>query len=400
MKLPYYNEQTICLIELTLCAGIGPVMGRYLLQYFGTPEAIFRSSIAGLQEISGLRSNQIQSIINGANCAQAKAIMLQHESLNILCITLLDTAYPYRLREFADAPLVLFYKGQLEWNAKRVIGVVGTRKPTPAGRAMVVQMIADLQETDVVVVSGMAYGIDVIAHETAVDCKIPTWAVLANGLEKIYPSAHQAFAKKMLAEKGGLISEFPAYTVINPNFFPRRNRIVAGLCDALLIIESGIRGGSMITASIAHGYSRDVFAIPGRPIDKNAEGCNFLIQKNMASLCVSAQDIVERMNWDLFEKFAKPEIDNRRESAEVDRGNTLPPPKKTLKQVELFESLSPTEKQVMEWIVSGNDNTNTMVRQQKCSSTAISVALLELELKGLIAAVPGNQYQIISAFYP
>lgn len=388
MKLPYYNEQTIYLIELALCEGIGPVMGRHLLQYFGNPEAIFCSSISALQEISGLRSSQITSIVNGAKCVQAKAIMQQHESLNILCITLLDAAYPYRLKEFADAPLVLFYKGELEWNAKRVIGVVGTRKPTPVGRAMVVQMITDLQELDVVVVSGMAYGIDVIAHETALQCKIPTWAVLAHGLEKIYPSDHQQFARKMLMEKGGLISEFPAYTPINPNFFPRRNRIVAGLCDALLVIESGVRGGSMITASIAHGYSRDVFAIPGRPIDKNAEGCNFLIQKNMASLCVSTQDIVERMNWDSFDK---PLFDNSKK---------CPSPKKTVRQFELFDSLSPTEKQVMEWIVAGNDNSNSMVRQKKWSATAISVALLDLELKGLIAAVPGNQYQIISAFYP
>lgn len=369
-----YNEETIAAMELGLCGGIGPVLGRVLIEHFGSAVGVFGAAPAALLQIPGISKKAHYNIIHSAksNLDEARELAKLHTSLGICALSISDNRYPYRLRELADAPLCLYYKGEIEWDAPRILGVIGTRKPTSHGCEEAKKLVGEMKPFDAVIVSGMAYGVDAIAHKRALETGQITWAVLAHGLEKIYPAAHHAFAAQMLAGRGGLISEFPAGTKMHPDYFPKRNRIVAGLCDAIAITESGLKGGSMITARIAHGYNRDVFAIPGRPSDLASIGCNFLIQKNMAQLIQSANDIGEAMNWE-----------NKNGTS---NGQNNP-------QLHLFEQLNPIEKQVMQWLMEGITHPNTMLQQQQWNASKISMALLDLELKGLISTSGGNQYR-------
>jgi DNA processing protein len=369
-----YNEETIAAMELGLCGGIGPVLGRILIEHFGSATAVFGAAPAALHQIPGL-SNKVQyNIIHSAksHLDEAREYAKKHIANGISVVSISEKNYPYRLKELADAPLCLYFKGEIDWDAPRILGVIGTRKPTPHGSHEAKKMVEDMRPFNPVIVSGMAYGVDAIAHRTALETGQTTWAVLAHGLEKIYPAAPQAFAKQMLASRGGLISEFPIYTKMHPDYFPRRNRIVAGLCDAILVIESGLKGGSMITARIAHSYNRDVFSVPGRPSDLASVGCNFLIQKNMAHIVQNANDIGESMNWE----NQNPTSNNQNSQ-----------------QLNLFQQLNPIEKQVMQWLVEGINHPNKMLEKHQWTASKISMALLDLELKGLIYSTAGNQYK-------
>jgi DNA processing protein len=369
-----YNEEAIAAMELGLCGGIGPVLGRILIEQFGSARSVFGAAPAALRQIPGISQKAQYNIIHSAksNFDEAREFAKKHIALGISVVCISQENYPYRLKELADAPLCLYYKGDIVWDAPRILGVIGTRKPTPHGAHEAKKMVEDIRAFDPIIVSGMAYGVDAIAHRTALETGQKTWAVLAHGLEKIYPAAHQTFAKQMLAGGGGLISEFPAGTKMHPDYFPKRNRIVAGLCDAVLVTESGIKGGSMITASIAHGYNRDVFAVPGRPSDLASKGCNFLIQKNMAQITNQAADIGEAMNWE----NKTPNSNNNHNS-----------------QLHLFQNLNPVETQVMQWLMEGINQPNKMLEKQQWNASKISMALLDLELKGLICATGGNQYR-------
>ncbi len=369
-----YNEETIASMELGLCGGIGPVLGRMLIAHFGSALEVFCAAPAALHKIPGVTNKVFYNLIHSAKSqmSEARELAKTHEKLGICAVSITDIRYPYRLKELADAPLCLYYKGNIEWDAPRILGVIGTRKPSPQGCGETKKLVEEMKAFDAIVVSGMAYGVDAIAHRAALESDQTTWAVLAHGLEKVYPAAHQAFAKQMLAGRGGLISEFPANTKMHPDYFPKRNRIVAGLCDAIAITESGLKGGSMITARIAHGYNRDIFAVPGRPTDLSSTGCNFLIQKNMAQLIQSANDIGESMGWE-------------NQSSPINNSN--------YNQLQLFEQLNPIEKQVMQWLMEGISHPNKMLQQQQWNASKISMALLDLELKGLISTTGGNHYR-------
>ena len=370
-----YNEESIAMMELSLCDGIGPVLGKHLLHHFGSAAAIFQATKKDWDQIAGLSQKQsFQLHISKENqLKSAKKLAETHAQLGISVTTINSDEYPYRLKELANGPLLLYCLGSNNLNTKRIVGIVGTRKPSPQGIGLTKKLIEELSAFDISIVSGLAYGIDIVAHQAAIDLGIPNWAVLAHGLEQVYPSPHKKQALKMIDGMGGLISDFPAHTKMHPDYFPKRNRIVAGLCDALLVIESGVKGGSMITASIAHGYNRDVFAVPGRPSDKPSEGCNFLIKSNMAQLVTCGKDIAEAMNW-------TPNI----ETNAADNSNNS--------QISMFSKLNPIEQQVMHWLLNGVHNPDEMLNQNQWSASHISMALLDLELKGLITTLPGNQY--------
>lgn len=369
-----YCEETVAMMELSLCEGIGPVVGKHLIHHFGDAQRVFLATKSDWQDQAGINAKlsfQLQlSKDNG--CKAARELAATHQKLGIRGTALHHPDYPYRLKELANAPLVLYSKGEIPWNGPRILGVVGTRKPTPQGAALTREWVEELQAFNVSIVSGLAYGIDILAHKAALQANIPNWAVLAHGVDHIYPPPHQSTAESMIDHGGGLLSDFPANTKMHPDYFPKRNRIVAGLCDALLVIESGVKGGSMITASIAHGYNREIFAVPGRPSDSASSGCNFLIKQQMAHLTRDVDDIAEVMGW------------SRRGPA-----NT---PQNPERQLSLFGNLNPIEQQVMQWLIAGVQKPDEMLQKTEWSASHIAMALLDLELKGLVTAQAGNLY--------
>ena len=208
------------------------------------------------------------------------------------------TDYPKRLLNCYDSPTLLYYKGEADLNSEKIIAVIGTRNHTEYGKQVTEKLIRELTEQNVVVVSGLAYGIDAIAHKAAVKNNLKTVGVLAHGLDQVYPSQHTGLAKEMLQAGGGLLTEFRSKTKPDKHNFPTRNRIVAGMSDATIVIETGIKGGSMITAELANNYNKDVFAYPGSVNDGKSAGCNYLIKNNKAVLLTDAQELIELMNWE------------------------------------------------------------------------------------------------------
>ena len=296
------------------------------------------------------------------------------EKNNIRLICKGDKDYPYRLAECNDAPLVLHGMGNADLNAKHIVSIVGTRHASEYGKSVCENFVADLAKfvPGTLIVSGLAYGIDVCAHRAALKAGLPTVGVLAHGLDRIYPTAHRPTAKSMI-ENGGLLTEFMSGTNPFPQNFVQRNRIVAGMADATVVIESASKGGSLITASLAQGYDRDCFAFPGRINDQYSQGCNELVSRNRAALITSAYDFVEAMNW---------EVATKKKSAED-------------LQTELFPDMSPEETAVMTALRENSDGlqVNQMVVQLNTPINKLLPLLFEMEMKGYIKAVAGGCYR-------
>ena len=296
------------------------------------------------------------------------------EKNNIRLICKGDKDYPYRLAECNDAPLVLYGMGNADLNAKHIVSIVGTRHASEYGKSVCENFVADLAKfvPGTLIVSGLAYGIDVCAHRAALKAGLPTVGVLAHGLDRIYPTSHRSTAKSMI-ENGGLLTEFMSGTNPFPQNFVQRNRIVAGMADATVVIESASKGGSLITASLATGYDRDCFAFPGRINDQYSQGCNELVSRNRAALITSAYDFVEAMNW---------EVATKKKSAED-------------LQTELFPDMSPEETAVMTALRENSDGlqVNQMVVQLNTPINKLLPLLFEMEMKGYIKAVAGGCYR-------
>ena len=296
------------------------------------------------------------------------------EKNNIRLICKGDKDYPYRLAECNDAPLVLHGMGNADLNAKHIVSIVGTRHASEYGKSVCENFVADLAKfvPGTLIVSGLAYGIDVCAHRAALKAGLPTVGVLAHGLDRIYPTAHRSTAKSMI-ENGGLLTEFMSGTNPFPQNFVQRNRIVAGMADATVVIESASKGGSLITASLATGYDRDCFAFPGRINDQYSQGCNELVSRNRAALITSAYDFVEAMNW---------EVATKKKSAED-------------LQTELFPDMSPEETAVMTALRENSDGlqVNQMVVLLNTPINKLLPLLFEMEMKGYIKAVAGGCYR-------
>lgn len=298
------------------------------------------------------------------------------ESNNIKLICFGDKEYPYRLAECPDAPLVLHSLGNADLNARHIVSIVGTRHASEYGKALCENFVADLARfaPDTLIVSGLAYGIDVCAHRAALKAGLPTIGVLAHGLDRIYPGAHRATAKQML-DNGGLLTEFMSGMEPFPSNFLQRNRIVAGMADATVVVESASKGGSLVTASLALGYDRDCFAFPGRVNDQYSQGCNELVSRNKAALITSAWDFVEAMNW---------EVATKKKSVEE-------------LQTELFPELTPEETSVMTALRDSSDGlqVNQMVVQLNMPINKLLPLLFEMEMKGLVKAVAGGCYRAV-----
>lgn len=363
------TEHAFWNIALSMVDGIGPATTRKLLKAFGSARSAFD---AGRRELTRIKITPevVSQIADKKTLAEAEKEIQFVERNNITPLFIGDENYPYRLRQCLDAPVVLYTRGNFEISPPRVLSIVGTRQATAQGKEICEKIVRDLAGIEVLVVSGMAYGIDFCAHQACVKNKVQTAAVFAHGLDLIYPSAHRKVAEQML-ENGGWISEFKSEIPMDKNFFPRRNRIVAGLADATLVIESDKKGGSLITADLASGYSREVMAVPGRPGDLRSEGCNWLIKNSKAALVESAEDILNLMSWKGPKKAPLPI------------------------QLSVFPSLSDEELKVARCMnQNGAMSIDVLADKTGKHMSEISFLLLNLELEGLVKALPGKRYML------
>ncbi|QEH43709.1 DNA-processing protein DprA [Chitinophaga sp. XS-30] len=360
-------------IALTLIPQVGDVVAKELLSHFGTATDIFQARRHQLERIPGVgtfRASAIRGFKDFAEVDQEIGFMNRHD---IRPVFYTDDAYPERLRQCYDSPVLLYCKGSADLCAPRMLGIVGTRKPTAYGLAVCTELVASLAPHNVTIISGMAYGIDIAAHRAAVAHGLPTIGVLAHGLDRLYPATHAATARQM-EHNGGLLTDFRSGTEPNRQNFPRRNRIVAGLCDATLVIESGQRGGSLITADIACSYHRDVLAVPGRTNDPASAGCLELIKQHKAALITSAEDIMQALNW-----------------------RPAAPVKPLAPQTHLFYDLN-EEQQLIVKLLQGNTplHIDEIQARSGIPQNRIPGLLLELEMQALLRSMPGNTYQLIN----
>ena len=357
-------------IGISLIPGIGDINGKKLVAYCGGAEAVFKEKKRALLKIPGIGTTTVDSIISQKVLKRAEEEIVFINRYNIKSFFFTDKTYPQRLKHCIDGPLLLFYKGNTDLNTNRIVGVVGTRKASEYGKETTGKILEELAELDVLVVSGLAYGIDTLAHKSALKNNLNTIGVLAHGLDRIYPATNKSLAEKMVSN-GGLITDFISKTNPDRENFPKRNRIIAGMVDALIVVESAIRGGALITANIANSYDRDVFAFPGKISDKYSEGCNFLIKTNKAALIQSGKDISYIMQWE---------------------SKTNKPPK----QQKLFADLDSDEKMIIEILQKGEScSIDYIVLQSKLSNSKIASVLLNLEFKGLVKNLPGKMYKCL-----
>jgi DNA processing protein len=363
------QSQQLYQIALTLIAGIGPVKAKLLIAQCGNAEQIFREKKNVLLKIPDIGALTI-SLLHDKKILQRaeQELRFVHErGIQILFYT--DTHYPERLKSCDDSPVVLYTRGKMELNTQRVISIVGTRTATSYGKGFCAELLQGIKAYSPLIISGLAYGIDVCAHRNAVNTGLATAACVAHGLDKVYPSLHAPLAAEM-EKNGGLISEFPGYTKMTPELFPMRNRIIAGLADCTIVVETDERGGSMITANLANSYGREVFAVPGRYYDQHSTGCNSLIRKNLAAIITSPHDLIQYMNWD--------------------EPKTRPP-----KQLDLFSQLEGDASKIAQALSAhGKMNIDELKLATDISFGTLSTLLLDLEFQGVLRSFPGKCFEL------
>ncbi len=355
-------------VALTKIPLVGAVTAKNLISYCGGAREVFEARKKELLRIPGIGAQTANSILNQTVLEEAEKEVAYLEQENITPLFYLDAAYPQRLRHYPDAPVMLFYKGTTNLNHHRIIGVIGTRKPTPQGISICENLVEELATFEPIIISGLAYGIDIAAHRKSLEQGLGTVAVLGHGLRRVYPAQHKKTAMEMV-EQGGLLTEFASHVSPERENFPMRNRIVAGLCDALVVVETAVRGGSMITAQLASGYNKDVFAFPGRVKDKYSQGCHQLIKNNIAMLAEGADDITTVLGWE------------KKEGS------------KDAKQQELFYALTDQEKLVVDTIQRAEEiSVDQLSFQIKVSNSELASLLLNLEFQGVVRSLPGKRY--------
>lgn len=357
-------------IGLTLIPGVGHVTARNLLNHFGKAEDVFTATHQELLAIPGIGQVTAGQIRSSKVLLEAEKQWKELEKKKVEYLFIQDEKYPRRLRECSDAPLLLYYKGTANLNHPRIVSVVGTRMATEYGRQLCRMFIETLRDYDVLVVSGLAYGIDVAAHKECLRNQVETVGVLGHGLDRIYPYHHKQVAADML-QHGGLLTEFPLHTLPDRENFPKRNRIIAGMADVTLVIEATVKGGALITADLANSYNRDVFAFPGRIYDECSQGCNFLIKTNRAALITKPADLVEAMGWDL----AVPQTDG---------------------QLEMPLGLTPDELTIVKILREAPAVVDELSSKANMPQSKLAVHLLNLEMQGIIGAAPGKIYKLNS----
>jgi DNA processing protein len=351
--------------------GIGDVVAKKLITHCGSAQDVFQSKKKALLAIDGVGEILYKKLQEKNVFQLAEKELLFVEKENISISYYLDQNYPERLKHCIDGPVVLFQSGHINFENRRLINIVGTRQITPYGTEFTKKLIADLAPLNPIIVSGFAYGVDIVAHQAAMENNLQTIGVLAHGLNQIYPKMHKKYMAKM-EQNGGFMTEF--WSTSNPDRenFIKRNRIVAGMCEATIVIESAEKGGSLITANLANDYNRDVFAVPGRITDKFSQGCNNLIKTQRAHLLNSAADLIYILNWDLSDKKVKPI------------------------QKQLFVSLTEEEQKIYDYLLTKEQEVMDIIALD-CDFPIfkISSLLLNMELKGVIRPLPGKLFEAV-----
>jgi len=357
-------------IALSLIPGVGGVLARNLVAYVGNVKGIFSESLKSLVKIPGIGEYNARQIKNANVLPKAEREIEYLNKQGIKALFYTDEGYPRRLKSCIDSPILIYTKGNMNLDEQRVISIVGTRNATDYGKRVVADLVKEFAKRNynILVVSGLAYGIDIYAHRSALKYGIPTVGVLAHGLDKLYPSLHRETAIKM-QETGGLVSDFSSETRIDPQNFIKRNRIIAGLADATIVVESAVKGGALVTADIASSYHRDVFAFPGRAGDTYSEGCNQLIRNNGATLIEGINDLEYFMGW---EKLVEQVI-----------------------QSSLFVELNNEEQRIVDLLQEkGELFIDQISSEMSMPVSKVSTLLLNLEFKNVLDALPGKMYKL------
>lgn len=364
------ENQLLYQIALTQVPNLGAVRIKALLDFFGDAQSIFKASENELKQVDGLSKSAINALKNfrDFSIAEQEINFIKKYAITPLFIT--DKDYPQRLLNCYDPPTMLYYKGKANLNHRRSISIVGTRSCTSYGKEITEKIIQELREQDIHIISGLAVGIDIVAHRAAVRNDIPTIGVLGNGLKRIYPAVHKKTAIEMI-EQGGILTEYMHNSKPEKYNFPSRNRIVAGMTDATIVIETKLKGGSMITAEIANSYHRDVFAVPGKITDTVSSGCNYLIQSNKAFLFSDVTQFLFMMGWE-------------QKTANIK------------KQLLLFETLTAEERIIVD-LLNKNErlHIDMLISVSSFSANKLAALLLELELKNVIKSYPGKIYSLV-----
>lgn len=368
------NQNRLYQLALTLVTGVGNTTAKYLLQTIGEPEAIFREKKKVLEKINGITARTINSLQDPEVLKRAEQEMDFIEKNRISIYFFTDEAYPARLKECPDSPTLFYYKGNTPLNPEKVLSIVGTRHASEYGRKVTDELVAGLAAAypELLIISGLAYGIDIMAHKAALKEDLPTVAVLAHGLDRIYPGQHRDTAIRML-ERGGLLTDFMSGTNPDRPNFVMRNRIVAGLADATLVVESAAKGGALITAEIAFSYGRDVLAVPGKTSDVYSQGCNKIIKQNKAALVETTEDIINALCWDKV-ATKKPQAI----------------------QTQLFPDLTTDEKKICDILLKEDMQVNLLSVQSDIPIYLLTPLLFEMEMKGILKCLPGGVYRLIS----
>ncbi|MFT6192192.1 MAG: DNA processing protein [Polaribacter sp.] len=360
------EEELLAILRLQKSKAIGDILAKKLIVNVGNVEEIFKEKAATLQKINGIGNHVLKHLFDKKNSKLAEQELNYIKQNNIGYSYFLNDDYPVNLQNCIDSPILLFEDGNINFKNNKIISVVGTRNMTSYGRDFCNKIIEDLAQYNPIIVSGFAYGVDICAHKAAIKNKLQTIAVLAHGFEQIYPKVHKKYINQV-NENGGFLTEFWSEEQPLRENFLKRNRIVAGISKATIIIESAEKGGSLVTADIANSYDRDVFALPGRTTDIYCKGCNSLIKNNRATLLTSADDIVKMLNWDLKEK-----------------------PKKII-QKQLFVELNENEQKIHDLLsLKGQQLLDIIALECNIPMYQLSSILLQMELKGVTKPLPGK----------
>lgn len=367
------NKDLLYKIAISLLPGIGPVNAKKLISYTGSVEDVFREQKRHLKNIPGIGKSLINKLDFSAALRKAQQeleFVLKHQ---IETLFYLDSNYSQRLLNCSDAPILLYYKGKPDFNASSIISIVGTRNASDYGRETCDSLIKAITKNGhkPIIVSGLAYGIDIQAHKSALQNNLQTLAILGHGFNTLYPSQHRKWAKEII-HHGALISEYPSHTTKDPKNFVKRNRIIAGISDATIVIESAKKGGSLITAQLANSYNRDVLAFPGRTSDPYSRGCNHLIKSNQAHLIEDIKDLEYVLGW-----------------------TPLPINKSIPVQTQLFKEYSPEEKQILQTLKAQERLPIDLIcLKSTLPMSRVSSLLLKMEFDGIIRSYPGKIYAL------
>ncbi|MGB0850316.1 MAG: DNA-processing protein DprA [Bacteroidia bacterium] len=364
------DKDLVYKIALTKVPGVGSILAKSVIGYCGGVKEVFKKSKNFLKKAPGVGEVIAESIKSFQDFSEIEKEVEFLSRNNIKPVFFLDQDYPFRLKNIPDCPIILYTRGNENLSPEKCIAIVGTRKITEYGKRFVDQLIEDLVPYNPTIVSGLAYGVDIRAHKQCIKHGLNTYGVVAHGMDRIYPDLHANIASEMVQNGGAVLTEYTSGTKPNRENFPMRNRIVAGMVDAVIVVESAAKGGSLITAELANQYNRDVLALPGDFGKKSSAGCNYLIKSHKANLLEGVDDLVRLLNWDV----------------KMEKSN----------QTQMFVELTSEEEKVMELLKSNSDmGVDQLMTTTEYSSSLLAMVLLELEMKNFIISLPGKRYQSI-----